>query len=68
MPDGDFFWNAWRTYTAHVLLDRGGKLRKSRLEDPTQMQRFLVGSQDTSHLEIIPVLEYSSKYLIKYLI
>ena len=28
------------------------------------MQRFLVGSQDTSHLKIIPVQGYSSKYLI----
>ena len=25
------------------------------------MQRFLVGSQDTSHLKIIPVLGYSNK-------
>jgi len=26
--------------------------------------RFLVGSQDTSHLKIIPVLGYSNKYVI----
>ncbi len=28
------------------------------------MQRFLVGSQDTSHLKIIPVLGYSNKCVI----
>ena len=28
------------------------------------MQRFLVGSRDTSHFKIIPVLGYSSKYVI----
>ena len=28
------------------------------------MQRFLVGSQDTSHFTIIPVLGYSNKYVI----
>ena len=26
--------------------------------------RFLVGSQDTSHLKIIPVLGYSNRYVI----
>jgi hypothetical protein len=28
------------------------------------MQRFLVGRRDTSHLKIIPVQGYSSKYVI----
>jgi hypothetical protein len=39
-------------------LTAAGELRKSRLDDPTPMQRFLVGSQNTSHLKIIPVLGY----------
>jgi hypothetical protein len=104
MPDGDFFWNACRTYTAfsnrnrvhrsirvsvvrlddlqharteplprlrrrrgtaelrdtesvaHVLLDRRRKAQEIALRGPHPMQRFLVGSQDTSHLTIIPVL------------
>src|SRR5437667_3302330 len=111
MPDGDFFWNACRTYTAFSnrtvytarnafpscdsttsrtpgpspfqgfavgavppncaipralpmsSLTAAGKLTKSRFEDPTQC-RFLVGSQDTSHLKIIPVLGYSDKCVL----
>ena len=112
MPDGDFFWNAWRTYTAfsnsngvhgsigvsvvrlddlqdarteplprlrrrrgtaelrdtesvaHVLLDRRRKAQEIALGGPDPMQRFLVGSRDTSHLKIIPVLGYSNKCVI----
>src|SRR4029077_21029527 len=49
---------------AHVLLDRPRKAQKIALRGPDPMQPFLVGSQDTSHLKIIPVLGYSNKYLI----
>jgi hypothetical protein len=111
MPDGDFFWNAWRTYTAfesngvhgsrgvsvvrlddledarteplprlrrrrgtaelrdtesvaHVLLDGRRKAQEIALGGPHPMQRFLVGSRDTSHFKIIPVLGYTNKYVI----
>src|SRR5687768_11136417 len=46
---------------AHVLLDRRRKAQEIALGRPDPMQRSLVGSQDTSHLRIIPVLGYSRK-------
>src|SRR6185436_18036983 len=49
---------------AHVLLDRRRKAQEIALRGPDPVQRFLVGTQDTSHFKIIPVLGYSSKCLI----
>jgi len=49
---------------AHVLLDRRRKAQEIALGGPHPMQRFLVGSRDTSHFKIIPVLGYSNKCVI----
>ena len=49
---------------AHVLLDRRRKAQEIALGGPHPMQRFLVGSPDTSHFKIIPVLGYSNRCLI----
>src|SRR5829696_9759248 len=111
MPDGDFFWNVCRTYTAvsnrtvytarYALppcdstisitpgprpfhgfavgavppncampralpmssLTAAGKLRKLRLEDPTQCSGFSSAARTRRTLTIIPVLGYCGKPL-----
>src|SRR5207244_11000732 len=45
----------------HVVLDRRWKAQKVALRRPDPMQRLLVGSQNTTHFTIIPVLGYSRK-------